>query len=69
MHEGGMMCKCPHHKVVPLAVTLIGLAFLLQALGVLTAGFVDVAWPVLLVVAGLTKMSSGMCSCDKTHKM
>ena len=34
MNQGGM-CKCPHHKVVPVALILIGLSFLLNALGML----------------------------------
>ena len=72
MHEGmgGMcgMCKCPHHKIFPLCVTLIGLAFLLQALGLMAASTVAVAWPVLLIIIGLMKMSSGMCKCCAEHK-
>jgi hypothetical protein len=62
MHDG-MMCGCPHHKVVPLCIILIGLAFLLQALGTLTASFVAMAWPVLLIVIGVMKMTKGMCKC------
>lgn len=65
MHEcsANGMCKCPHHKMVPLCITLIGLAFFLQAIGVLGQPFVSVAWPVLLTLIGLQKLSSGMCSC------
>lgn len=65
MHGGmhGGMCKCPHHKFVPMLITLIGVAFLLQALDVLTASFVATAWPVLLILIGLQKMFAGMCSC------
>jgi|GEM_PF-1052090 len=67
---GKMVCKCPHHSVVPLCIALIGLVFLLGALGVLTSGVVAIIWPVLLLVAGLTKLSSkrGMCKCcSNTH--
>jgi hypothetical protein len=49
--------------MVPLCVTLIGLAFLLNALNVIGDGFVSIAWPVLLTLIGLQKLSSGMCSC------
>ena len=59
------MCGCPHHKVTPLLVVLFGLTFLLGALGTLTPGFVNIAWPVIVILAGLMKWSekSGMCKC------
>jgi len=59
------MCKCPHHNVVPVLVVLFGLTFLLQALGVVSWSFVMVAWPVLVIAAGLMKLGerSGMCKC------
>jgi len=66
-HCGG--CKCPHHKVVPGLIVLIGLAFLLQALNVVSAGFVGVVWPCLLILVGLQKMFSGMCRCCGMSKM
>ena len=61
--EGDCKCSCPHHKVVPLMIVLIALTFLLGNLGTLTASFVGIAWPVLLGVAGLTKLCSGSCKC------
>lgn len=61
MHGG--MCKCPHHKAVPLFIALIGLAFLLQAFGVLSAGFVAIAWPILVLLIGLQKLFGGGCKC------
>ena len=60
---GGGGCKCGHNKVVPFAITLIGLAFLLGALNILTASAVSVVWPVLLIIAGGTKMCGGKCKC------
>ena len=61
MHDG--MCSCAHHKAVPVFIVLIGLAFLLRSLGVLTADFVAMAWPVLVILIGLQKMMGGMCKC------
>lgn len=58
-----MKCGCPHHKVVPSLIVLIAAAFFLKTLGVLSAGFVDLAWPVLLGLIGLMKLSRGMCKC------
>ena len=59
----GGKCSCPHHKVVPLMITLIGVAFLFQALNVLTMSTVAVLWPILLIIAGGTKLFSGGCKC------
>jgi energy-coupling factor transporter transmembrane protein EcfT len=56
-------CNCMHHKVVPLVIVLIGLAFLLQAFNVLTPMFVAIAWPVLVIIAGLTKLGGRSCKC------
>ena len=68
--QEGMNCpsKCACHKMVPALIMLIGLAFLLQALGVLSASFVALAWPVLLILIGLKKMTAGMCGCCSTGK-
>ncbi len=57
------MCKCPHHKIIPLAILLIGLAFLLQAFGVLSMMTVAIIWPILLIIIGLMKLTRGMCKC------
>ena len=59
----GMKCQCPHHKMVPSLMVLFGLAFLLKALGVLTDSFVDVAWPILVILAGGMKMMENKCKC------
>jgi hypothetical protein len=59
----GMTCKCPHHKVMPIIIILIGVDFFLGAVGVLTAGFVSVTWPILLIILGCVKMvRCGCCS-------
>ncbi|MBI4137961.1 MAG: hypothetical protein HY472_01790 [Candidatus Sungbacteria bacterium] len=72
MHEGmmkeGMMkhkmtCGCTHHKVVPWAIILIGLTFLLGAFDVLTQQAVNVVWPILLIIAGGTKLAQHTCAC------
>ncbi len=59
------VCKCPHHKVIPVLIVLIGLVFLLEGLGVITSGFAMIAWPVLVIAAGIMKWveKSGMCKC------
>lgn len=56
-------CKCPHHKVVPGMVALIAIVFLLGAFDVVSARFVQVAWPVLLLIAAGTKTFERKCTC------
>ena len=66
MNKEGGRCKCFHHKVAAWSVFLIGLMFLLHnAFGWLSEGFVMVAWPLLLTVAGCVWVCSkaGMCKC------
>ncbi len=60
---GKNCCKCMHHKVPSLLVVLFGLLFLLKAWDMVSMGFVDVAWPVLVILLGLMKLTSGKCKC------
>ncbi len=57
----GKTCSCAHHKVVPIVLILIGVDFLLGALSVFTGWFVNLTWPILLIIAGSTKL--GGCKC------
>ena len=59
------MCKCPHHKVMPVLIILFGLTFLLGNWGTLSWGAVNMIWPVLVILGGAMKFSekSGMCKC------
>jgi len=63
MNGGKNVCKCHHHKVVPVSIILIGIVFLLGTIGVLTMWAVNVIWPILLIVIGGTKLGSRMCKC------
>ena len=56
-------CKCPHHKIVPLLVVILGIVFLLGAMDVLSPEVVGIVWPIVLIVGGLMKMMSGSCKC------
>ncbi len=62
---GKMVCKCPHHSVVPVLVILVGLSFLAGYWGWLSWMAVNTIWPVALIVGGATKVGSryGMCKC------
>jgi hypothetical protein len=59
----GKTCNCPHHKVLPILTILVGADFLLGALGIFTWWFVDIIWPILLIIAGFTWMNAGKCGC------
>lgn len=61
----GMKCGCPHHKVMPILVVLFGLDFLLLATGTLSAMFVSVSWPILVIIAGCLKLFR--CGCCMKH--
>ena len=58
-------CQCHHHKVMPVLVVLFGLTFLLGTWGTLSSDTVNIVWPILVIAAGLMKLSSksGMCKC------
>jgi hypothetical protein len=64
MQGKGMVCKCPHHKAVPWLIILIGVDFLLGAMSVLTWSFVNITWPILLIVIGIVKLARCNC-CSK----
>ena len=66
MHD--CSCKCFHHMIVPMCIILIGLAFLLQSLDLVSAMFVNYSWPVLLIVIGLMKMLGSGCACCRMKK-
>ncbi|GEM_PF-509538 len=61
--SGGSGCRCPHHKVVGVLVVLFGLLFLLGAYGVVGERTVSVGWPLLVLLGGLMKLTSGKCKC------
>lgn len=64
--HGHEKCACMHHKMLPLFIILIGLSFLLKALGVISVATNDYIWPILLILLGLKKMFCGMCKCCST---
>lgn len=57
------VCKCTHHSIVPLLIIGLGILFLLPRFGILTDQMVGVAWPILLALIGITKLTSRSCAC------
>lgn len=59
----GMNCGCMHHKAMPVLVILFGLDFLAYYMGWVSDGFLNISWPLLIVVGGLAKLGKGRCKC------
>jgi hypothetical protein len=57
------VCGCHHHKVVPLAILLIGVAVLLGSFGMIVGQTVNISVAVLLIVIGGVKLASTRCKC------
>ncbi len=56
-------CSCSHHHIAPVAIVLIGLDFLGNAIGLIPDAFLAMTWPVLLIIAGLVKFTGRRCRC------
>jgi hypothetical protein len=62
-------CGCTCHKMNGIFVALIGLAFLLGALDVVSQHVVGIAWPVVLILLGLqNSLGRGRCKCCAESK-
>lgn len=61
------VCNCAHHKVMPVLIILFGLIFLLGYWGTLSWGTVNFVWPILVILAGIFKMTKYMCKCRMNH--
>lgn len=56
-------CTCPHHKTGAIIIILLGLTFLLGTMGVLSGVAVSYAWPILVIIFGVTRLIGGSCRC------
>ena len=63
------MCKCPHHKMVPMMIFVVGLLFFLNTVNVITTGALNTLWPIAVMIAGLTKMMGSSCKCCTAKQM
>jgi len=54
--------------MAPLFLVLLGLAFLAQAFGFLSAGAVGIIWPILVILIGLKGLAKNMCKCCDEKK-
>ena len=56
-------CCCPCHKMFGIFTILFGLNFLLGAFEVISAHIVSIVWPIIVILAGATKLCSSKCTC------
>ena len=61
--SGANVCKCGHHKAGSVLAVVFGLLFLAGHFGYVSANIVSIGWPVIGIVAGLTKMTGSKCKC------
>ncbi len=65
--KDGKDCRCQHHMTMHttfgLLVLVFGITGLLKAMGTVSAETFGWVWPILVIVAGLGKLSTGMCKC------
>ena len=56
-------CSCPCHKMIGVFVVLFGLTFLLKSLDVLSPKAAGIAWPIIVMLAGLKSIFGRNCKC------
>lgn len=61
----GKVCGCNHHMTKPMLLLLLGVDFLLGSLGVLTMGFVQITWPIIIILIAVMMMMGRNCKCCK----
>ncbi len=61
--KGGKGCGCMHHKMFMIFALLFGILFLLQAFDVVGDRVVEVGWPIIIILASLSKLFGGKCKC------
>ena len=62
------LCRCPHHKMGPLLIILLGVLWLLSALGVISLDIVAIVLPIVIIVIGLMVLFKGECTCCSKSK-
>jgi hypothetical protein len=61
-------CNCPHHKMGPLLIILLGLLWLLSALNVISINIVSIILPIIVIAIGLMVLFKGECRCCNKGK-
>ena len=56
-------CSCPCHKMIGVFIILFGLTFLLRSLDVISPKAAGIAWPIIVMLAGLKSIFGSNCKC------
>ncbi len=56
-------CRCAHRRTIPVLAIIVGLEFFLAEIGIFTWGFVNVTWPLLVIIAGIAGLKGSHCRC------
>lgn len=59
----GGMCGCGHHSIVPVLMILFAMSYLLEYQGILMPGSFSITWPILVGIAGISKLMAQSCKC------
>jgi len=63
MGAQGKTCNCSHHMIKPVLLLIFGLDFLLGAIGVFTNVFVQITWPIIVILIAVMMMTGKYCKC------
>ena len=58
---------CPCKKMPAVFLILFGLTFLFRELGVISFHTAAIAWPVIVILAGIQFLLRGLCKCCQTE--
>ena len=61
--SGSKNCSCKHHKIVPAAILIVGIIFVLQSFSILPGLSSMLVFGVLLVIVGWMKIMGRKCKC------
>ena len=61
-------CSCPHHRMGAVWMLAFGILFLFYAFGWFSWVFVMYAWPIIVILAALSKMFRHRCNCCMRDK-
>ena len=59
------ICNCGHHVVIPFIMVVFGVTFLMGFYEAISWDMVNFIWPILVIIAGVTKIieKRDLCKC------
>ncbi len=56
-------CDCSHHSIIPILTILFAVTYLLGYQGFFDAQTVNIIWPILVGIGGVSKLTEDKCAC------